>query len=114
MSAVAAQQSPEGQARLALVSALGDVPDWFTPLSPEPAPADFAAQEQNQFLWQTAADIPFSFDYRAELEARAGGNPSSTVGVNFARELRLSPEFAEVVGLYKVAGLSLSADLATL
>jgi uncharacterized tannase-like protein DUF6351 len=113
-AAVAAQQSLPGQARLALVSALGDVPGWFTPLSPEPGPADFAAREQNQFLWQTAADIPFSFDYRAEMEARAGGNPSTTVGVNFAQQLRLSPDFAEVVALYRAAGLSLNADLATL
>ena len=113
-AAVAAQKTPQGQARLALVSALGDVPGWFTPLTPEPAPADFAAQEQNQFLWQTTADIPFGFDFRAELEARAGGNPSSTVGVNFARQLRLSPDFAEVVALYKAAGLNLSGDLATL
>jgi hypothetical protein len=113
-AAVAAQKTPQGQARLALVSALGDVPGWFTPLTPEPAPADFAVQEQNQFLWQTTADIPFGFDYRAELEARAGGNPSSTVGVNFARQLRLSPDFAEVVALYKAAGLNLNADLAAL
>jgi Tannase-like family of unknown function (DUF6351) len=113
-AAVAAQKSPPGQARLALVSALGDVPGWFIPLTPEPAPADFAVQEQNQFLWQTTADIPFGFDYRAELEARAGGDPSSTVGVNFAQQLRLSPDFAEVVALYKAAGLNLSADLAAL
>ena len=113
-AAVAAQQSPPGRARLALVAALGDVPGWFTPLSPEPAPGDFGAQEENQFLWGTAADIPFSFDYRAELEARAGGNPSSTAGVNFARQLRLSPDFAEVVALYQAAGLNLNADLATL
>ncbi len=113
-AAVAAQQSPQGQARLALVSALGDVPGWFTPLSAEPPPADFTAQEANQFLWETTAGIPFGFDYRAEMEARAGGNPSSTVGVNFARQLRLSPDFREVLALYKAAGLNLKADLATL
>jgi hypothetical protein len=113
-AAVAAQQTAPGQARLALVSALGDVPGWFTPLTPEPAPADFAVQEQNQFRWQTTADIPFGFDFRAELEARAGGDPSSTVGVDFARQLRQSPDFAEVVALYKAAGLDLNADLAAL
>jgi hypothetical protein len=113
-AADAAQQTPQGQARLALVSALGDVPGWFTPLSAEPPASDFTAQEVNQFLWQTTAGIPFGFDYRAELEGRAGGNPSSTVGVNFTQQLRLSPDFAEVVALYKAAGLNLKADLATL
>src|SRR5262249_9934268 len=50
-AAAAAQQTPQGQARLALAAALGDAPGWFTPLSPEPAADDFAAQENNQFLW---------------------------------------------------------------
>jgi hypothetical protein len=113
-AAVAAQQTAPGRARLALVAALGDVPGWFTPLTPEPAPADFAAEELNQFRWQTTAGIPFGFDFRAELEARAGGNPSSTVGVNFGRQLGLSPDFAEVVALYQAAGLNLNADLAVL
>ncbi len=43
-----AQATPQGRARIALVAALGDLPGWFTPLSPEPAPTDFASQEMNQ------------------------------------------------------------------
>jgi len=42
-----AQATPQGRARLALVSALGDGPGWFVPLSPEPAATDFASQEMN-------------------------------------------------------------------
>ena len=94
-AAAAAQQTPQGQARIALAAALGDTPGWFTPLSPEPAPNDYAAQESNQLLWDTQVDFPFVFALRAELEARAGGNPSWTTGVNFAAQLansrRLSP-----------------------
>ena len=50
-AAAQAQQTPQGRARLALVSALGDTPGWFDPASPEPAATDYAAQEQNQFEW---------------------------------------------------------------
>src|SRR5204863_9678835 len=74
-AATAAQQTPQGRARLALTAALGDTPGWFTPLSSEPPPTDFADQEANQFSWETQVDFPFIFAFRAELEARAGGNP---------------------------------------
>jgi pimeloyl-ACP methyl ester carboxylesterase len=110
----AAQRTPQGQARIALAAALGDTPGWFAPLSPEPAANDFAAQEQNQYLWDAEVDFPFVFALRAELEARAGGNPSWTTGVNFAAQLAKSPNLAEVIALYHAAGLSLGADLAAL
>jgi pimeloyl-ACP methyl ester carboxylesterase len=109
-----AQATPQGQARIALAAALGDTPGWFTPLSPEPAANDYAAQEQNQYLWDTEIDFPFVFALRAELEGRAGGNPSWTTGVNFAAQLAKSPNLAEVIALYHAAGLNLRADLATL
>jgi pimeloyl-ACP methyl ester carboxylesterase len=113
-AADAAQQTPQGRARLALSAALGDTPGWFTPLSAEPAATDYAAQEQNQLLWDTQVDFPFVFDFRAELEARAGGNPSWTTGVNFTAQLRDSADYREVVHLYRAAGLSLRKDLRTL
>jgi hypothetical protein len=109
-----AQATPQGQARIALASALGDVPGWFTTGSPEPAPSDYTAQEANQFLWETQVDGPFGFAFRADLEARAGGNPSWTTGVNFTKQLALSVDNTEVQALYAAAGLSLTADLATL
>jgi pimeloyl-ACP methyl ester carboxylesterase len=110
----AAQQTAQGRARIALAAALGDTPGWFTPLSPEPAANDYAAQESNQYLWDTQVDYPFVFALRAELETRAGGNPSWTTGVNYAAQLASSPDFAEVVALYQAAGLNLRGDLATL
>src|SRR5439155_249630 len=36
-----AQQTPAGRARLALASALGDLPGWFDPATVEPAATDF-------------------------------------------------------------------------
>ena len=113
-AANAAQATPQGQARLALAAALGDTPGWFAPLSPEPAPTDYGAQEYNQFLWDTQVDFPFTFALRAELEARAGGNPSWNTGVNYARDLARSADLPEVVALYHAAGLSLRQDLQTL
>ena len=113
-AAAAAQKTKQGRARLALVSALGDTPGWFTPLSPEPAPTAYNQQEANQYLWGSQVDFPFAFALRAELEARAGGNPSWTTGVNFFAQLAKSADAKEVEVLYQRAGLSLSADLSKL
>jgi hypothetical protein len=109
-----AQATPQGKARIALAGALGDLPGWFNPASPEPAANDFTTQEANQFAWETQVDAPFIFALRAELEHRAGGNPSWNTGVNYEKQLENSIDYAEVQGLYAAAGLSLSADLATL
>jgi pimeloyl-ACP methyl ester carboxylesterase len=110
-AAAAAQQTKQGRARLALVSALGDTPGWFTPLSPEPAPTAYNKQEANQYLWGSQVDYPFAFALRAEVEARAGGNPSWNTGVNYFAQLAKSADAHEVAALYRGAGLSLTADL---
>jgi pimeloyl-ACP methyl ester carboxylesterase len=112
--AVAAQQTAQGQARLALVAALGDVPGWFDPASPEPSPTDYTTQQANQFLWLSEVDFPFTFAFRAELEARAAGNPSFNTGVNYKYQLQRSADLAEVQALYTAAGLDLDRDLSTL
>lgn len=109
-----AQATAAGRARIALASALGDIPGWFDPSSPEPAPTDYVTQEANQFLWETEVDGPFAYELRAELEARAGGNVSWTTGVNFTYQIRHSSDYAEVQALYSAAGLNLDADIATL
>jgi pimeloyl-ACP methyl ester carboxylesterase len=110
----AAQGTPQGRARIALVAALGDTPGWFFPGSPPPAANDFATQEENQFQWASAVDFPFLFDYRAQLEAEAGGNPSWDTGVDFSRQLARSADRGEVAALYQAAGLNLGADLSVL
>jgi len=110
----AAQATPQGRARLALVAALGDTPGWFIPTAPEPGRKDYAAQELNQFLWFQNVDWPFAFAFRAELEFRAGGNPSWNTGVNYERQLARSVNRDEVRALYAAAGLDLDKDLDTL
>ncbi len=108
-----AQTTAQGQARIALVSALADTPGWFDPTTPEPAPTDYTTQEANQYLWAQSG-LPASFFGRLELEFRAGGNPSFNAGVNYAHNLKHSRNYAEVQALYAAAGLSLDADLAVL
>ena len=113
-AAAAAQKTKQGQARLALSAALADTPGWFTPLSKEPGRKQFVKQEANQYMWGSQVDYPFAFALRAELEFRAGGNPSWNTGVNYVKQLAKSVNHREVAALYKRAGLSLRKDLATL
>jgi pimeloyl-ACP methyl ester carboxylesterase len=108
---LAAQGTPEGKARIALSAALADVPGWFDPASPEPAANDYAAQEANQYAWDQNPDFYFGFVGRQELEARAGGNVSWNTGVDYRAQLARSTDRAEVVALYKAAGLNLEQEL---
>jgi len=109
-----AQQTAAGRARLALVAALGDTPGWFTPLSSEPAATHYATQEANQELWASEVTFPFVFAFRADLQAKAGGNPSWNTGVNYFSDLAKSVDLTEVKALYQAAGLSLGHDVQTL
>jgi hypothetical protein len=110
----AAQSTPQGQARIALVAALADIPGWVDPASPEPASTDYASQEVNQFIWLANVDFLFPFYLRTELESRAGGNPSFNTGVDYKKQLQHSRDHAEVLALYTAAGLKLNADLTKL
>jgi pimeloyl-ACP methyl ester carboxylesterase len=107
----AAQKTAQGQARIGLAAALGDAPGWFDPLSPEPSSTDYVTQEANQYLWLSQVDFPFAFALRAEVEARAGGNPSWNNEVDYTKQLKNSIDDTEVQALYQAAGLSLDADL---
>ena len=105
-----AQRTAAGRARVALAAALAGVPGWFKGDRPVTAPA----MEQAQARWLDSLALFFEFDARAELEARAGGNPSSTLGIDDATALAASPSAGEVATLYRHAHLSLAGDLATL
>ena len=109
-----AAATPSGRARIALVAALIDLPGWFDPRSPEPALSDFAAREAAQAMWESRVDFAFAFRYRADLEQRAGGNPSWNTGVDYSDQLSSSPDRDEVTALYGAAGLDLQSDLRAL
>ena len=109
-----AAATQEGRARIALVGALIDLPGWFDPRLPEPATTDYVAQAAAQASWESRVDFAFAFRYRAELEQRAGGNPSWNTGVDYAQLLASSPNHDEISALYTAAGLDLQSDLRTL
>jgi hypothetical protein len=109
-----ADATAAGRARLALIGALTDLPGWFDLRQPEPAPTDYAGQAAAQASWESRVDFSFAFKYRAELEQRAGGNPSWNTGVDYRHLLSISPDRAEVVALYAAAGINLDADLRAL
>jgi hypothetical protein len=109
-----AQSTAQGRARIALAAAMADIPGWFTPLSPEPASADVDAQLANQIAWEKQPDLAFAYFGRADLEFRAGGNPSWNTGVDYRVQLAHSVDRDEVIALYQRAGLDLQADLDTL
>jgi hypothetical protein len=109
----AAQATALGRARIALAAALHNLPAWPDPALPEPAPGDYATAERNQF--QTlGTTIYVGLSWRQEAESRAGGNMSWNTGVDYRRMLARSSVRAEVLALYRAAGASLDADLATL
>src|SRR5207245_7650329 len=106
--------TPTGQARIALTAALSNLPGWSDTAGPQPAAADYAAKVAAQARWESQVDFPFEFQYRAELEKRAGGNPSWNTGVDYVHQLAISSNSAEVAALYRAAGLDLAADLRAL
>jgi len=109
-----AAATPAGRARIGLVAALIDLPGWFDPRVPEPAPNDFVAREAAQAQWESRVDFTFAFRYRADLEQRAGGNPSWNTSVDYGHQLSSSPDRDEVTALYGAAGLDLQSDLRAL
>lgn len=106
-----AQGTPAGRARLALAAAMGNIPGWPDPLSPEPDPSDFAAQQAGQFAWFEQVSFLVIFGVRAQVEHQAGGNPSWNTGVDYRKLLESSINRREVEELYAEAGLDLPGDL---
>jgi pimeloyl-ACP methyl ester carboxylesterase len=109
-----AQGSPAGRARLALATAVFDLPGWFDRNLPEPARDNYDARELNQRDWVADLSIPFYFGWRQELESRAGGNGSWNSRVDYRVLFLASTDREEVEALYRRAGLNLETDLAAL
>ena len=111
----AAQTTPEGRARLALVFALLNIAP-VAPGVPEPAPNDAAAIEAAQYASavQSFPVLNFVQFGRYWIELAAGGNGSWTRGEDFAGLLNHSPYHDVVRQLYRSSGLELETDLTSL
>jgi hypothetical protein len=106
-----AQSTPEGRARIALAAAMNNAPTWVGTDDPQPAPRDFAAQQEQMYLaLQNGVRLGMGVP-RQELEMRADGNFSWNVGVDYRRQLVRSGHKQLVEQLYRAAGLDLRADL---
>ncbi|GAB3444773.1 alpha/beta hydrolase [Actinophytocola sediminis] len=115
-----AQATPAGRARIALASAIGQLPSWgvagdgTTP--PPPADHDAEGIEHGMFNALAGGPLPYigqAMSSRRAIEQLAGGNPSWNTGVDYARQLTQADphQRAAVRRLYASAGLDLGADL---
>ena len=115
-----AQSTPEGRARIALASAIGQLPSWgvnpdgTTP--PLPDRHDPAGIENGMFLALGGGPLPYigqAMSSRRAIEQLAGGNASWNTGVDYARQFAQadSAQRDAVRALYAAAGLDLRADL---
>ncbi|WP_327318673.1 alpha/beta hydrolase [Streptomyces sp. NBC_01235] len=109
----AAQNTPQGRARIALAAAFLNLPTW-APGKDRPAPTDWAGQEEQQYDWFAQGILSFVEGGRYAVELSVGGNNSWNRGVDHARLLAGSAHAPQVHALYRAAGLDLRADLRTL
>jgi hypothetical protein len=110
-AATEAQATPAGRARVALGTALLNMPTWSS--TQDAPPTDAAGIAQAQYEWLVST-LPFIMPARYFIELSAGGNASWNAGVDYTALLARSPYRSTVEALYRRAGLDLRADLADL
>jgi pimeloyl-ACP methyl ester carboxylesterase len=108
----AAQATPLGRARAALVTALFQEPGWVAG-EPEPSEGDVEAQQAGRYR-NLRGVLPFVLPARYDIEQTSGGNPSWNVGVDYRALLARSGSWPLVSALYRRAGADLRADLSVL
>jgi pimeloyl-ACP methyl ester carboxylesterase len=102
--------TPAGRAKLALIGAVAALPAWAS--AHEPRPTELVEAIRQQEWWLEAAYIQsLGPTGRVDVERRAGGNPSSNVGVDYARQLARSGQRDFVEAAYRAAGADLGTDL---
>jgi len=111
--ATAAQATAAGRARVALGTALLNMPTWANQQAQPPARDDADGIAQAQYDWLVGT-LPFIMPARFFIELAAGGNASWNVDVDYGALLARSPYRRTVEALYREAGLDLHADLTNL
>ncbi|MGY1821648.1 alpha/beta hydrolase family protein [Geodermatophilus sp. SYSU D00079] len=109
----AAQESPEGRARIALAAAFLNTATWYSGDAPAD-PRDPAAEQVQQYEALVGGGLERYVTGRQQIELVAGGNSAYNAGVDYRELLDSSPHARQVRALYRDAGLDLDADLATL
>jgi pimeloyl-ACP methyl ester carboxylesterase len=119
----AAQQTPQGRARIALAASIGQLPAWGrapdnTEL-PMPDDRDLAALQEGMFLALAGGPLPYigqAMSSRRAITSVVGGNPSWNVGVDYAKQLSQADPAQQraVRKLYAAAGLDVRTDLGAL
>lgn len=111
--ATAAQSTAAGRARVALATALLNMPTWAAQQAQPPARGDAAGIAQAQYDWLVGT-LPFIMPARYFIEQAAGGNGSWNVHVDYADLIARSPYRQTVETLYRQAGLDLRSDMVNL
>ena len=112
-AATDAQTTAQGRARVALGTALLNMPTWSAGQAQPPGPRDAEMIAKAQYDWLIGT-LPFIMPSRYFIELAAGGNTSWNVGVDYRALLARSPYRDTVRTLYRAAGLDLTRDLVNL
>lgn len=109
-----AEKTPAGRARIALAARVAQLPEWSIPTKPEPASGDVHARANGLADSLVRGLARQALSSRNQIEHLSGGNISANEGVDYGAMLAAVDGDGLVRGLYREAGLSLDADLATL
>lgn len=110
----AAQNTPEGRARIALASVLGGLPDWASMSAPRPSSTDLEARQAGYYESLAGGRLPAVAQFmssRRQINTLFGGNISWNAGVDYRALLNRLPEKRLIAALYERAHLDLQADL---
>lgn len=105
--------SPLGRARLALANAVAGIPAWSRVHEPRPTGVVEAVTQAAVHDRTLARSLAWGSG-RADIEKRAGGNPSWNTGVDYRVLLERASARELVMAAYREAGTSVQDDLAAL